>query len=167
MYLSTLITIVFLVMAAPAQSTWVVRPDGVGPVKIGMTLSQLNGALRARFSTPKDKEDQGCFYVNPKSHAQLAFMIEDGRLVRIDVDKPGISTAQGIHVGDTEASVKRVYGASVKVEPSQYSGEEGGRYLTVISANGRYGTRFETEKGKVTTFYAGTLTAIQYVEGCE
>ena len=81
MYLSrSLITIVCFALPSPAQTAWVVRPDGVGPVKIGITLSQLNSALRERFSTPKNKEDQGCFYVNPRNHAQVAFMIEDGRL---------------------------------------------------------------------------------------
>jgi hypothetical protein len=29
------------------------------------------------------------------------------------------------------------------------------------------GVRFETDKGKITTYYAGKYDAIQYVEGCE
>jgi hypothetical protein len=35
-------------------------------------------------------------------------MIEEGRLVRIDVDKAGISNAAGLQVGDSEAHVKQV-----------------------------------------------------------
>jgi len=38
--------------------------------------------------------------------------------------------------------------------------------LTLRSADQRYGMRFETEAGKVTTFYAGKYEAEQYVEGC-
>jgi hypothetical protein len=101
------------------------------------------------------------------SHDHLAFMIEDGHLVRVDVDAAGIRTSKGIQVGDSEVRVRQVYGAAIKVEPSKYTSEEGGQYFTVRSADGRYGVRFETDKGRVATFYAGTYDAIQYVEGCE
>ena len=148
-----------------ADDTWVVREDGVGPVKVGMNLSQLNAVLHERFSMPYSKEDQGCFYVKPAKHAHIAFMIEDGRLVRIDVDKAGISTAEGVQVGDSEARALQVYAPRLKVESSKYGGP-GGHYLTMRSVNGRYGIRFETEKGKMRTFYAGGFDAIQYVEGC-
>jgi len=94
-------------------------------------------------------------------------MIEDGHLVRVDVEKPGIATDKKVRVGDSEEQVKKAYGSELKIEPSKYTGEEGGRYLTFRSPEGKYGVRFETEKGKVTTFYAGTYEAIQYVEGCE
>ena len=114
---------------------------------------------------PQDKDDQGCFYVHPKIHPQIALMIEDGHLVRIDVDKPGISTEKGVSLGDSEAHAKRVYGTTLQVDPSKYTGDQGGHYLTLIS--GKYGLRFETEHGKITEFYAGTASAIKYVEGCE
>ena len=147
------------------QSSWTLRLDGIGPAKIGMTLAQLNTALHERFAMPQDKDDQGCFYVNPKSHPEVAFMIEDRRLVRVDIDKSGISTEKGLSVGNSETRARQVYGEELKVEPSKYSGDEGGHYLTFIS--GKYGLRFETENGKITEFYAGTTTAIKYVEGCE
>jgi hypothetical protein len=75
-----------------AGDGWVVRQDGVGPVKVGMSLSQLNLALQEKFVMPQDKEDQGCFYVTSTKHPQVSFMIENGRLVRIDVDKRGVAT---------------------------------------------------------------------------
>src|SRR5438309_605807 len=79
-----------------AGDGWIVRQDGVGPVKIGMSLSQLNTVLHETFSMPDNKEDRGCFYVNPAKHPHIAFMIENGRLVRIDVDGAGVATAKGI-----------------------------------------------------------------------
>ena len=94
-------------------------------------------------------------------------MIEDGRLARVDVTNMGVFTAKEIQVGDSEKQALKAYGAGMKVEPSFYSGSEGGRYLTVRTPDGRYGIRFETENGKITMFYAGRFKAIQYVEGCE
>jgi len=163
----TLAVVFVLITASQALDPWVVRPDGVGPAKVGMSLTELNAALHERFSMPENKEDRGCFYVKSKNPPQIAFMIEDGNLVRVDVNKRGIPTAEGIQVGDTQVRAQEVYGARTKVEPSKYTGDKGGRYLTVRSADGRYGVRFETEEGKSTTFYAGTYAAIQYVEGCE
>jgi hypothetical protein len=129
-----------------------------------MTLPELNAVLHEHFTVPDD--DQACFYVEPNSHPQVSFMIEDGKLVRVDVSKVGVATSRGIRIGDTEAHVKDVYGAKLTIEPSQYSGGVGGRYVTFRSPDQQYGLRFETEKGKVTTFYAGKYQAVQYVEGC-
>ena len=53
----------------------------------------------------------------------------------------------------------------MEVEPSKYTGDEGGHYLTIRSPDQRYGIRFETEQGKVTNFYGGKYEAVQYVEG--
>jgi hypothetical protein len=81
-----------LVAICSAADGWVIRRDGVGPVKIGMSLPQLNTALRERFAMPENKEDQECFFVTATKHPQVSFMIEHRRLVRVDVDKAGVQT---------------------------------------------------------------------------
>jgi hypothetical protein len=83
--------VILAVGRTPADDTWILRVDGVGPVKIGMTLSELNTALQERFRLPAEKDDRACFYVKPKHSLHVAFMILDGRLARIDVDGAGIS----------------------------------------------------------------------------
>ena len=92
-------------------------------------------------------------------------MIEDGKVSRVDVDAPGVTTSAGVQIGDSEARAKRMYGPELKVTEHKYI--DTGHYLTMRSADGRYGVRFETDKGKITGFYAGTYEAIQYVEGYE
>lgn len=149
-----------------ANDGWVVRPEGAGPVKIGMTIAQINAALSEKFALPAEKDERGCFFVSPSRHPDFDFMIENGRLVRIDVAKPGVATVEGIQVGDSEARAKSVYGSRLKVEPHAYNGPEG-HYLTVRSKDGRYGTRFETDGGKIQSYYAGLYSAVQYIEGCE
>jgi hypothetical protein len=160
----------FLIMASImpsfAKSVWKVRYDGIGPVRIGMTLPELNTVLHEEFSLPDDKEDHGCFYVKSSTHPHVAFMIENDLLARIDVDTAGIATQKGIGVGDSDAHARQVYGTSLKVGPHQYTGPEG-RYLTLRSGSGLYGMRFETYNGRIETFYAGSWKAIQYVEGCQ
>lgn len=160
--LLTFLGVMVLIAICSAADGWVIRQIGIGPVKVGMSLSQLNTALHERFAMPKSKEDQGCFYVTATKHPQVSFMIEDRRLVRIDVDKAGVPTTEGVQVGDSEEHVKQVYGSRLKVEPQHYTD---GHYLTL--RNGNHGIRFETDEGKVSTFYAGAFEAIQYVEGCQ
>jgi len=141
----------------------VVRYDGVGPVQIGMTLDQLSATLHEKLTEDESGSDS-CFYVHARSHDHLAFMIEDGCVSRVDVDAPGIRTFAGIQVGDSEAHARRVYGTKMEVTEHQYI--DTGHYLTLRSADGRHGVRFETDKGKIASFCAGTYESIQYVEGC-
>jgi hypothetical protein len=162
--LRSLLVTLLLVATSFASDEWVIREDGVGPVKVGMTLAQLSAALHQKLSED-ESGSENCFYVHARGHAHVSFMIEEGKLVRIDVDEPGVATSTGIRVGDSEAHARQVYGAKLKVTEHKYI--DTGHYLTVRSADGRYGVRFETDKGKITMFYAGKYDAIQYVEGCE
>jgi hypothetical protein len=161
-----IVVCVFIVTAAAASRTWVVRMDGAGPVRIGMTLAQLNTALGEKFSMPEDQEEQACFYADTPRHPGIGFMVEHGRVTRIDVTEAAVPTASGIRVGDPEARVMKLYGPKLQVEPHAYDAPEG-HYLTLLSADGRYGMRFETYQGRVTGFYAGEAHAIAYIEGCE
>lgn len=155
----------FLAATASATGDWKLRPDGFGPARVGMTLAQVRQVLHEPLSAGDRDDLKGdCFYAESKAHPHLGFMIIDGKFVRADVDKPGISTPEGIQVGDSEAKVRKIYGKSVETEPHKYFDD--GHYLTVNTSDGRYGTRFETERGKVINFYAGDADAIQYVEGC-
>ncbi|MGO9402024.1 MAG: hypothetical protein ACLPVW_00985 [Terriglobales bacterium] len=147
-----------------AAEGWIVREDSIGPVKVGMTRSQLSAALREKLVEEESGNDS-CFFVHARGHDHVSFMIIGDRVVRIDIDAPGYKTSMGIQVGDLEAYARRVYGSRMKVTRHQYL--DTGHYLTVRSSDGRHGVRFETDNGKITRFYAGTYEAIQYVEGCE
>jgi hypothetical protein len=162
---ATLITIVVTSGPSAGQDRWVIAFNGVGPVKIGMSLSELNTSLHERFTMPTEKDEQGCFYVSSAKHPHISFMIEDRHVVRVDVDGAGIPTTQGVQVRDSEEHALHVYGPKLNVSESQY--DSGGHYLTIRSEDGRNGIRFETEKGKIQTYYAGRFEAIQYVEGCQ
>ena len=168
---SCLIVISFctVITAEPQDSAaWVLRFDGIGPVRVGMTLPQLDAAMGETFSLPQDRQEQPCFFVEAKQHPDTAIMILQGKVARIDITAPdgarsSTGTAQGIHIGDSEARVQEAYGSKVVVSPHAYN--PGAHYLTIRS--GGDGLRFETDKGKVTSFYAGSLAAISFIEGCD
>jgi hypothetical protein len=149
-----------------AADNWVVREDGVGPVKIGMSLDKLKSIFHDKLSLPADKDSQSCFYVSSTDHPHVNFMIADGSLIRIDVDGPGIPTKEGVQVGDSEAHAMKTYGGKLKVEPREYVGPEA-HYLTMRSSDGLKGTRFETNEGKVEMYYVGTNDAVHQEDGCQ
>jgi hypothetical protein len=156
--------VIFSISSSFTRDAWMVRQDGVGPVEIGMSLAKLNAVLHEKFRMPKNKGDQGCFYVKSKGHPHVLFMMEDGQLARVDVNAAGPATSKGVRVGDSEERVKQIYGSALQIGPHHYTD---GHYLTIKSSSGRYGIRFETEQGRVERFYAGKFQSIQYVEGCQ
>jgi hypothetical protein len=163
--LAVLAILVFATCALGADDVWVVRQDGVGPAKIGMTLSQLKGVLHERLAEGDEPSSTDeCEYLKPEKHPGISFMMLDGRFVRADVVARGMATIEGIQVGDSESVTRRTYGPKMQVQPDQYI--DNGHYLTIRSIDGKYGVRFETEKRRITSFYAGRFSAIQYVEGC-
>jgi len=155
-----------LISICAATDSWEVHDNGVGPVKIGITLAKLNSIFHGKLTLPADKDSQSCFYATSADHPHINFMIQDSTLVRIDVDGPGVATKDGIQVGDTEGRVMKAYGGKLKVEPHENSGPEG-HYLTTRSSDGLNGIRFETNEGKVEMFYVGTYDAIHVEEGCQ
>jgi hypothetical protein len=163
--------VVFLVASGTATAvpnTWIARPDGIGPVSIGMKVSELKAKLRIPYSIdrPMDSEGQACIYAELSEHPGISLMILNGRVARVDVDNRDTQTREGVHNGQSEASAKAAYGRRLKVTPHAYTAPEG-HYLTLRSEDLKYGIRFETDNGKIVRYYAGTLEAISYIEGCE
>ncbi len=151
--------------------------DGLGPVRIGMTPSQAEEALGAKFSPKLDFEEDSCWYAHRADGVdpQVYYMVQDNEIVRIDIEErelgktetvdPYISTEKGIRVGSTEEQIKEGYGAKVEISPHPYL-EEAGHYLEVLRSDMQRGLLFETNDNKVTTFRSGTPDAIRLIEGC-
>ena len=162
---------------ASAQSPPRVSVDGRGPARIGMTESALSDALGVRVVDPDPGVYDGdCRYVYARSRPaatgasamasdDVGYMLIKDRLVRIDIESAADATLSGARVGMTEAALRALYPGRLAEEPHHYGGPED-HYLTLHSADGRRGIRFETGGGVVTRFYAGTADAIQFVEGC-
>ncbi|MCF4970071.1 hypothetical protein [Nostoc sp. CMAA1605] len=140
--------------------------NGIGPVRVGMTVSQASQAAGVRFAG--DKPNNSCYYVSPKGYKNLGFMVTENRIARVDVyDKSRITTVRGAKIGDTEARIKSLYPGQIQVSPHNYV--PGGHYLTFVPqdrADRNYRVVFETDGKRVTMYRAGKLPEVEYVEGC-
>jgi hypothetical protein len=159
--------------AAPSIApAWVMRFDGAGPLRVGMTLDEARAALGGdlRMSAPGEGIEGSrdrCDY--PQSGALqpgVRVMVEGQRLVRIEVDSGTVSTAEGARVGDTEARITQLYPGRVTVQPHKYTD---GHYLVVrptAAADTTHLLVFETDGRVVQAIRAGQKPQVEYVEGC-
>ncbi len=152
--------------APETVSPWTVSADGYGPVKIGMTPEEASAALGRPLADLNAGEEESCSYVFPDGDvdAAYAFMTAYGRIVRVDVDLPGIATETGVEIGDSEADALARY-PQAEVQPHKY-GDAGDHYLVITSAEGTRALILETWDGEVSYIRAGKLPEAGYVEGC-
>ena len=104
-----------LVAAAPPATSgragWRITPDGLGPVRIGMSRAEVTRVVGAPLRG--DEITEGCIEMQPaRGWRGIYFMFEEGRLTRISMSgaESGIATPRGIRVGASEAEVRRAYG---------------------------------------------------------
>ena len=141
--------------------------DGVGDLKVGMTLEQVKAMTSAKIAIHNNEDPQGeCVFAEfPDFRDHFTFMLIKGTIARFDVYEGKVKTAEGAGIGSTEEEVKRIYArAKIEVTPHAYVD---GHYLEVTMpgfTNLRY--VFETNGKTVTAFRAGRLPEVGYVEGC-
>jgi hypothetical protein len=145
--------------------------NGIGSIRVGMTVAEASRASGTKLVSSGDYVEKSCYYVQPQGAPKgLNFMVTDGRIARVDIYKPSsITTLSGAKIGDTEARIKALYPGQIKVTPHEYTGYQGGHYLTYIpkdKSDRNYRVVFETDGKRVTTFRAGKLPEVEYVEGC-
>ncbi len=146
-------------------SAWGVTLEAAGPVRFGMT----EGEAMAAVGTAPDSAaatDSACRYWRPSAAPPgLRFMLENGLVVRADVDSAGITTIGDLGVGSPVDSVLLALGPSLQVAPHKYEWESGWRYLS-IGGDSTHRLVFEVDSHVVRTWRVGLLPAVEYVEGC-
>ncbi len=149
-----------------ADLQWTASLTGVGPLKVGMSLPEVNQALQDQLTyTPGTQPNYpACYYLATNTAPKLYLMFEHEKLARVDIAEAGIKTDTGIAVGDTVEAVKAKYGQAVQSQVHAY--DESEQYLTVMSANKKQALRFETLKGHIARFYVGDVKPVSYIEGC-
>jgi hypothetical protein len=144
--------------------------NGIGPVRVGMTISQASKAAGTRFvRIESGGEEYGCFYFKPQSEPrEVSFMVTKGRISRVDVESNRrITTVKGARIGDTEARIKSLYPKRIRVTQHVYV--ERGHYLTFIPQDRpdrNYRLVFETDGDRVTNFRSGQVPEVEAIEGC-
>lgn len=140
-------------------ASWELGPDGLGEIRIGMTVGEVQratgrGMVRDEFGFPQCQS-----WTLEGAPSGLGITTDDGKVARIDISNRRWTTTRGIRIGDGAGKVKQRYG--VQTRPHAYTR---GHYLVT---RGKHRLVFETSSsGKVTRFRAGRRPHVEYVEGC-
>ncbi len=154
-----------LLMMSAAPAPWVLSPDGLGPLKIGMSEAQAAAALGAKLSAA-DLPDDACEERGVVGMKGLVLMFQQHRLTRISLVRGSrFKTDKGLGYGATETQVRAAYGAALKTEPNAYD-DEPALYLTWWSKPGRRGIRYSTDAHRVVQGVDAGDDSIRYIEGC-
>jgi hypothetical protein len=137
-----------------------------GPATIGMTVPQLKKALGVAIINKDSNPSGSCRFVGFEDHEQgVMFMLENERVVRIDISNPDVRTVSGARIGDSKKAILTLYKGRVGTEPHAY--DIGGYYLKILSKNKMHGISFSLSDGKIVDgFHVGLAEEINYAEGC-
>ena len=153
--------------AAPTYD-WKLTPAGWGPVRIGMSRTQVEKALKLQLEGEAFDNEGQCveLYSSNERLNGLYFMFLDGKLSRVSAgEKSTIKTPRGVGVGATADAVRTAYGEKLQAEPHHYL-DLPAEYLTFWLKSAKSGVRFETDgQRRVETIHAGN-DSIQLIEGC-
>ncbi len=143
------------------------QTNGIGAVRVGMTLSEAEQASGRKFyQSPNRSRNNTCAYVSAKGLSGVDFMIINGKVVRVDVSNSRIMTLRGVKIHDSESKIKQLYSGLVKTTPNPFRGDP---FLTLFPKDQKdrdYRLIFQIKQGKVYGFIAGKLPAVEYSEGC-
>ena len=144
---------------------WAVTPEAAGPVRFGMTATEASAAVGATAANAAPADSACRYWVPGGAPAGLRLMLENGAVVRADVDSAGITTIKSLGVGSPVESVVVALGPSLQVTPHKYQWEEGWRYLS-FGEDSTHRLIFTVDSHVVRSWRAGLVPAVEYVEGC-
>lgn len=139
--------------------------EGFGPVKMGMTVAEAGKALRLKLleAAPARAGGPACHTADAADLPGVSFVIESGKIVRIDVYGVSYQTAKGVRSGMKEAEAKARY-PGIQVTPHKY--DTTGHYLTQATPDQKLALVFETDGTQVTSMHAGVFAAATRSDPC-
>ncbi|MBE9053748.1 hypothetical protein IQ243_25780 [Nostocales cyanobacterium LEGE 11386] len=149
--------------------------NGLGPVKIGMTIKEAELAGRIKLVPVEGNElalwpmgklkTQGCSYVQPWTFYGVHLMLVDGYITRIEIHNTYTTTTTGARINSSPSWVKSLYGQHARTTT-----EKSGRkiYITVIPPEAKnHRIIFESNQLGVDRFMVGKLPEIDQKNGCK
>ena len=132
---------------------------GLGPVEIGMTISQASDAVGREIEIQQVNEPCGGGVLSNRFRTSV---LTTGDIVtRIYIGSRAFRTRKNVGIGTSERTLRRRYGRLLVAGRNFYTREPQYEY--------RRGNRrivFDTNKGRVRYISVGRLPEILYVEGC-
>lgn len=155
--------------AQPATPTAdvILTMNAYGPIQIGAPVADVRRQLvqmgHKDLPSLAKVTKKGCSYFHASK--ELQFMVNDGKIVRIETTEKNVVTPSGIRVGSTLEKVRKAFGS--RIEDMQQHYAEDARLRTIILESGDRKYAIRVDGGQfVDELFAGASYAIRYAEGC-
>lgn len=152
-----------LIAAAALANPWdaPLTMHGIGSLRIGTPVAELRRMGATGQAYPDEAVD--CSVWSAPQWPGLSMMVIGNRVVRIDTEDARYRTASGARVGMTEAGIRALYGAAMRVEEGSDI-----HYLAYRARSEPYGLIVEIARGtgRAYTLRVGTWEAVQLMESC-
>lgn len=144
-----------------------VTTAGLGAVRIGMTPQEANAA--AGYDLAVNFFETNCYHLGAEPVLPgVSFMVSEGTIARVEVTAGPVTTRSGARIGMSESEIRNLFPGQIEEAPHEYV--TGGKYLIFVpvdAADQNFRVVWETnEDGIVTSYRAGRLPEVLYVEGC-
>lgn len=141
--------------------------EGLGPIRVGMTLLEASAAAKARIASEGAGPHSECEYAAPVSGpGGIGFTLVNKRIAEISIQDEAFATSTGLRVGDPERKVVEMYKGKAFVGKNSVDSP---RRLTLVkkSASGaRLEMTFVAYDGKVSMIVAGLPVSNIPGKGC-
>jgi len=155
----------------PASEIFVTT-GGMGPIRIGMTVEQA--AKAAGFELTGELEpdiSESCYHVLPPEDQAgflgVGFMVENDKIVRVEVGRSAVTTRSGARVGMTETELRAMFPGQIENAPDAVVDGRALQFVPTDEADANYRVIFVLDQQEtITQLRAGVLPAVGYGEGC-
>lgn len=163
---------------ASADETVLISDHGLGAIKIGMTVEQVERAADQRLE-PIERAVFGdsCWVTrfvnsNDKVGSLFYFVFGFRRLTVIGIENgnaiaKNLRTTEGIGFGSTLADIKRAYGPKLKIYPApDFDDSDPYRWVEAINSDKSRTIIFQTDHDKVVGIRLGVKRSVESIEDC-
>ena len=148
-----------LVAGAAQAKSWQVRPEGIGPYKVGARYENL-GKTFGGLGPATLSEDKSCRVARSLRYPDIEVTFVRKVVARVDV-AGGYGTERGVRIGDPAAKLRRVYGESVRPHPQHAD------WMMVETGDRARAIRYMMREGRVAAIHAGKREQLQTQGGCQ
>lgn len=152
------------------NSKSLVNYDGIGSIKIGMTVERAEEVsfLQLLPITSTGLINKGCYYVEPESGFGLnyvRFLIVKEKIAAIEVNRNrNLATVAGARVGQNLSQVKSIYGTNLTSVTDKENQVIKLVYTPIKNKNNRI--IFEIDSSTISSYRAGKLPEVNFSNGC-
>lgn len=172
-----------LMLMMPARAAELLSWQGVGPVKLGMTVSDAESALGTKLAPRSDVYTSDACYVTRRDDNKnpgITYVVEEGKITVINVfvaegQTPDVVDKHRVGIGSAEGGIRRGYRQAKKRrgfydrDPPPEAGDPAyvpEFWIEAESPDSKRAILFITQGGKVTSITTGFKPMVLSPEHC-